>query len=151
MDVKDVRNIAYRIKGCDNYYMELKALQEDLEFFTLYIKRNQKSTKFGFRIIPTEFSYTKSLSDIFEATGFYKDNIEDTYCMFILLKSIILDIYNETNIYTNEEINKFNAFLRNDYGLEMKDYIGDFVNCSLGHNTTKTKLLTILGEDLGND
>lgn len=81
MDLKDVRNIAYRIKGCDNYYMELEALQEDLEFFTLYIKRNQKSTKFGFRIIPTEFSYTKSLSDIYEAAGFYKDNIEDTYCI----------------------------------------------------------------------
>lgn len=150
MDIKDVRNIAMNIKG-EEYYGELNTLKDDLKFFQMFIRKNQKSTKFGFRIIPTEFSYTKSLSDIYEATGFYKDNIEDTYCIFILLKSIILDIYNKTNIYTNEEINKFNAFLRNDYGLEMKDYIGDFVNCSLGHSATKSKLLTIIGEDLGND
>ena len=91
------------------------------------------------------------MPDIYSALGFYKENLEDVYAIFIVLKAIIQDLYEETNIYTNEEICNFNRFLRNDYGLEMKDYIGDFVGCSHGYSATKSKLLTIIGEDIGND
>ena len=150
MDIKDVRNIAMNIKG-EEYYGELNTLKDDLKFFQMFIRRNQNSKRFGFRIIPIEFPFTMSLPDIYKATGFYDENLEDTYAIFIVLKAIILDLYKETNIYTNEEINRFNAFLRNDYGLEMKDYIGDFVGCSHGCGGVAVKLMTILGEDIGND
>ena len=38
-----VVDIARRMIGTDIYYQKLNALKEDVEFFTLYMKRNKKS------------------------------------------------------------------------------------------------------------
>lgn len=50
MNKTDIKRIVYNHLK-DDYYTKLRALESDVEFFTLYMKRNQKSEfRFDLRI-----------------------------------------------------------------------------------------------------
>ena len=50
----------------------------------------------------------------------------------MLLKFIIEDIYNNTSVYTDKEINNFFDYFEKYDETFIENYIGDFVGCSSG-------------------
>lgn len=142
MELKDVRHLAIEIKG-DDYYEEFRLLKSDMEFFNMYIQRNKQSN-FSFILIPTQFSYYKPFKDVYEAFALGEGYLEEVYFIYTVLKSIILDVYNETNKISNDVIKEFNLFMKHDLELDMCDYVSGFVGCSHGTQGTLKRIYDIL-------
>lgn len=126
---KTVINMAQNVIGMDTYYQKLNALKEDVEFFTLYMKRNKKSD-FDFNI-RVSYSYSfRAFNDIWKKYDYYQKNLETAFSEFIVLKNIIEDLYNGNDIYTDSEIMEFIEYFQKYDETHICDYIGDFVGCS---------------------
>ena len=130
MNEKTVISIAQNAISMDTYYQKLNALKEDVEFFTLFMKRNKKSD-FDFNIRVSYSCSFKAFNDIWEKYDYYQKNLETAFSEFIVLKSIIEDLYNGTGIYTDAEIHIY-------------DYIGDFIGCSRGIADVERQLSIIM-------
>lgn len=142
MTIRELRHIAIKIKG-DAYYEELRLLNDDIEFFSSYIRRNKKSN-FGFVLIPCQQSTYEVFKDILESCGeLLSHDIEDSYAIYTVMRSIINDLQNETGIYTPDEIRHLSEFLKHDYDLKVEDYVQCFVGCSRGVISVKQRLYEI--------
>lgn len=146
MKYDDVRHIVIREMG-DKYYSQLHDLKEDMEFFTLYLQRNKKCDGFYYTIIPCEsFAGFKAFIDIYEQFGYGQSYLEEVYTIFKALKLIVLDIYNETNKFTHEEVKEFAEYFEHNLELDIREYVYLFIGCSHGTAGTVSKLQEILEE-----
>lgn len=136
-------DIARKVVGTDIYYQKLNALKEDVEFFTLYMKRNKKSD-FNFDIRISYSCSFKAFNDIWEKYDYYQKNLETACSEFIVLKSIIEDLYNGTGIYTDAEIREFIEYFQKYNETHIYDYIGDFIGCSRGITDVEKQLSIIM-------
>lgn len=136
-------DIARKVVGTDIYYQKLNALKEDVEFFTLYMKRNKKSD-FNFDIRISYSCSFKAFNDIWEKYNYYQKNLETAFSEFIVLKSIIEDLYNGTGIYTDAEIREFIEYFQKYNETHIYDYIGDFIGCSRGITDVEKQLSIIM-------
>lgn len=136
-------DIARKVVGTDIYYQKLNALKEDVEFFTLYMKRNKKSD-FNFDIRISYSCSFKAFNDIWKKYDYYQKNLETAFSEFIVLKSIIEDLYNETGIYTDAEIREFIEYFQKYNETHIYDYIGDFIGCSRGITDVEKQLSIIM-------
>ena len=130
MDANDIKRIVYNHLK-DDYYTKLRALESDIEFFTLYMKRNQKS-EFRFDLRVSQGMSYKAFDHIWKKYGWYKDELETAFAEYILLKMVITNIYEETNIFTEAEIKAFIDYFEKCGETIINDYISDFVGCSMG-------------------
>ena len=73
MNEKTVISIAQNAISMDTYYQKLNALKEDVEFFTLFMKRNKKSD-FDFNIRVSYSCSIKAINDIWEKYENYQKN-----------------------------------------------------------------------------
>lgn len=138
-----VVDIARRMIGTDIYYQKLNALKEDVEFFTLYMKRNKKSD-FNFDIRISYSCSFRAFNDIWKKYDYYQKNLEKAFSEFIMVKNIIEDIYNGTGIYTDTEIREFIEYFQRYDETHICDYVGDFIGCSRGIANVEDQLNTIL-------
>lgn len=138
-----VVDIARRMIGTDIYYQKLNALKEDVEFFTLYMKRNKKSD-FNFNIRISYSCSFRAFNDIWKKYDYYQKNLEKAFSEFIMVKNIIEDIYNGTDIYTDTEIREFIEYFQRYDETHICDYVGDFIGCSRGIANVEDQLNTIL-------
>lgn len=138
-----VIDIARRMIGTDIYYQKLNALKEDVEFFTLYMKRNKKSD-FNFDIRISYSCSFRAFNDIWEKYDYYQKNLEKAFSEFIMLKNIIEDMYNGTGIFTDAEIRDFIEYFQKYDETHICDYVGDFIGCSRGIANVEEQLNTIL-------
>lgn len=138
-----VIDIARRMIGTDIYYQKLNALKEDVEFFTLYMKRNKKSD-FNFDIRISYSCSFRAFNDIWKKYDYYQKNLEKAFSEFIMLKNIIEDMYNGTGIFTDAEIRDFIEYFQKYDETHICDYVGDFVGCSRGIANVEEQLNTIL-------
>lgn len=136
-------DIARKVVGTDIYYQKLNALKEDVEFFTLYMKHNKKSD-FNFDIRISYSCSFKAFNDIWEKYDYYQKNLETAFSEFIVLKSIIEDLYNGTGIYTDAEIREFIEYFQKYNETHIYDYIGDFIGCSRGITDVEKQLSIIM-------
>lgn len=136
-------DIARKVVGTDIYYQKLNALKEDVEFFTLYMKRNKKSD-FNFDIRISYSCSFKAFNDIWEKYDYYQKNLETAFSEFIVLKSIIENLYNGTGIYTDAEIREFIEYFQKYNETHIYDYIGDFIGCSRGITDVERQLSIIM-------
>ena len=143
MNEKTVISIAQNAISMDTYYQKLNALKEDVEFFTLFMKRNKKSD-FDFNIRVTYSCSFKAFNDIWEKYDYYQKNLETAFSEFIVLKSIIEDLYNGTGIYTDAEIREFIEYFQKYNETHIYDYIGDFIGCSRGIADVERQLSIIM-------
>lgn len=99
MDVNEIKQLIKKSKmengmtkdeATLNYYDELSLLLEDIEYFTLYLKRH-KTSKFNFDIKVNYGSSSKSFMDIWKLYEYRKDreSIDATFAKFSLLQAII--------------------------------------------------------------
>ena len=150
MSYEDVRRNAILVKGVDQYYEELRLLKEDLQFFSLYISRNRKSS-FYFRIVPCQLD-GMVFNDIYRAYGFCELYIERVYATFTLMKSIVFDVYNnvchdeERHIY-DDVIIVFNEYLKDKLELDLYDYVRSFVGSDSGTTATIKRISEILKDE----
>lgn len=150
MSYEDVRRNAILVKGVEKYYEELRLLKEDLQFFSLYISRNRKSS-FYFRIVPCQLD-GMTFNDIYRAYGFCELYIEQVYATFTLMKSIVFDVYNnvchdeERHIY-DDIIIMFNEYLKYELELDLYDYVRSFVGSDSGTTATIKRISEILKDE----
>lgn len=133
MDKEKVKKVVCRLLTPDIYYKKFRALESDVNFFKLYMKRNQKS-EFRFDLRISCNGSFKAFDDIWKKYG-YKNNDDDlevTFSEFMLLQMIITDIYEETNIFTNKEIKEFIDYFEQYEETLIENYVSDFIGCSRG-------------------
>lgn len=143
MNEELIIDIARKVVGTDIYYQKLNALKEDVEFFTLYMKRNKKSD-FDFNIRISYSCSFRAFNDIWKKYDYYQKNLETAFSEFIVLKSIIEDLYNGTGIYTDAEIREFIECFQKYNEIHIYDYIGDFIGCSRGIADVEKQLSIIM-------
>ena len=145
MKFEDVRHLVLREYG-DEYYNEFNKLEEDMDFFNLYLHRNKKCDTFHYTIIPCENCVAFSaFIDIYKQYGY--GYLEETYTIFKALKLIVLDVYNETNKFTHDEIRDFVEYFKNELELNVVDYAYCFIGCSHGTAATVAKIQSIIDRD----
>ena len=104
----------------DEYFEKLFALQEDIEFFNLYMKRNKKSRY----ELSVKVSAGRAFDDVWKKYGYGtdKDSIERTFAEITLLDAVFVDL--------NDEIRSFKSSFEMYDETKMEDYISDFIGCS---------------------
>lgn len=138
---EDVKRIVYNHLK-DDYYIKLRDLESDVDFFNLYMKRNSKS-EFRFNLRISYIGSYRAFDDIWKRYGWLRSELESAFAEFYLLRFVILDIYENTNIYTDEEIRDFISYFERYDELKIKDYVSDFVGCSLGCSSVCSKIYVI--------
>ena len=116
----------------DEYYKKLFALQEDIEFFNLCMKRNKKSEYE--LVVKVKIGAGRAFDDVWKKYGYGtdKDSIERAFAETTLLSIIFKDMYDGTDIYSDDEIRSFKFSFEMYDETKMKDYISDFIGCSHG-------------------
>ena len=97
MDKDDVKRIVYNHLK-DDYYIKLRALENDIDFFLMYMERNKKSD-FRFDLRISHNGSFKAFNDIWKKYGYHKSEVETAFSEYMLLKFIIEDIYNNAIKY----------------------------------------------------
>lgn len=143
MNLSKVKSIARELCG-DSYYEELRLLKDDISFFTSYMRRNKKS-HFNFDLRVSQLGSYWAFDKLWRSCGYGESYIEDVYAIFEVLKRMIVSIYEDRRItFTNKEIKDFNEWLRQDYEYDLRDFVNDFVNCSIGVSETISKIRAIV-------
>ena len=138
MDKNDVKRIVYGLLK-EDYYKKLRALESDINFFSMYMERNKKSDfRFDLRI-SHEGSF-KAFDVIWRKYGYHKDEIETAFSEYMLLRLIICDVYDETNIFTADEILTFIMYFERYEDTLVNDYVGDFIGCSHACHSVMDKI-----------
>ena len=118
----------------ETFYEDVVNLKEDLEFFTLYLKRNKKS-KFNFNISFSKGLNTKFLNDLYtKSYGYHTNYLEKLYKEYLIAIHFFNTLYDaECEVVYNEDTLKtiYNHFL-NLHSMKLEDYVGDFIGCSRG-------------------
>lgn len=147
MNVEDIKNIIInsKIMEYDEFYKKVKQIKEDVDFFDMYIRRNKRCDR-PFTILPCSAS-DKAFIDIYNAFGFYSENIENVYAIYVLMKTIIEDIYDKTMKFNSNQIREFAEFIESDFNLNLKNYVTCFIGCSHGCSATMNDLCDILCDE----
>lgn len=148
MDVMDVIETAKRLfEDREEYFKELKALKEDINFFDMYMKRNKKSNA-DFVVRISYKGTFKAFDDIWKKYAYDKSDMTIVFSEFIVLKAIIQDIYEDTNRFTKNTKKEFIDYFE-QYGETMvKDYVSEFIGCSRGCMAVLGKIQQIKAEKI---
>ena len=149
MTIKDIMRLAQHSKGIDEYYETFRLLQSDLDFFKMYLARDKKSPGFWFKVVPVGLGTVKAFEDIIRAYGLSDSYLEEEYAIYLLLKDIILDVYNNSDDrqYPDAVIYEFAVWLQKELGLSITYYVTDFVGCSQGCLNTTSELSKIIDKE----
>ena len=147
MNIEDIKNIITdsKIMEYSEFYEKVKQIKEDVDFFDMYIRRNKRCGR-PFTILPCSAS-DRAFIDIYNAFGFYSENIEDVYAIYVLMKTIIEDIYDKTKQFNSDQIREFAEYIESDFNLNIRDYVTCFIGCSHGCSATMNDLCDILGDE----
>ena len=147
MNIEDIKNIITnsKIMEYSEFYTKVKQIKEDVDFFNMYVRRNKTCDR-PFTILPCSAS-DKAFIDIYNAFGFYSEYIEDVYAIYVLMKAIIEDIYNQTMKFNSGHIREFAEYIKDDFDLNIKNYVTCFIGCSHGCSATLNDLCDILGDE----
>lgn len=132
-----------------SFYNEVRELEEDLEFFNLYIKRNKKS-KFDFNISFSKGLNTSFLTYLYTKSYGYKiRELETLYSEYLVACHFFKTLYEEEDeiVYSDEDLKDiYNHFL-NLHELKLENYVTDFIGCSRGCTDVYSKILELVKED----
>ena len=147
MNIEDIKNtiINSKIMEYSEFYKKVKQIKEDVDFFDMYVRRNKTSDR-PFTIIPCSAS-DRAFIDIYNAFGFYSEYIEDVYSIYVLMKAIIEDIYDQTMKFNSGQIREFAEYIESDFNLNIRDYVTCFIGCSHGCSATMNDLCDILNAE----
>lgn len=149
MNIKDIMKLAKDAVGIDRYFEDYRLLKDDLDFFKLYLSRNRKSTGFWFKAVPVGVGTFRVFEEIMKAYGISDSYLEEEYAIYIMMRDIILDVYQNiqhdaSRKYTDSIVQDFHRCIAKECGLDTRQYVSDFIGCSIGTSATITALEKIL-------
>lgn len=145
MTKSNITHIVYTLMK-DEYYKQLRELENDIEFFLLYMERNKKSP-FRFQLKISHASSFHAFDDIWKKYGYQKDEIETAFSEYMMLRLMIIDIYENTNIFKKDCIKEFITYFEQYEDTKILNYISDFIGCSRGCTAVARKIETLLQGD----
>ena len=121
----------------DNFYKTANDLQEDLTFLHLLVKRNRKSP-FCFDVIPHKSCMDYHFwHDLFKKSwgghtelDYVRKMLCDYYIAYNFFESIQGETVNSDVKWTFEVMQLAYEYFKNLHNIDLKDYVGSFVNCS---------------------
>lgn len=131
----------------DDAMVEARTLQDDIEFFMLYMKREKKS-RFNFSL-----QFSRGLTNSFFRDLWYryyymfKDDLYGMLKEYYAVYHAMHDLDDSTNEYSDSDILELCNWFQNEYSMELVDYVGDFIGGSIGVTATKEKLMKIAGNN----
>lgn len=114
-------------------YREMHPLNEDLIFLKMLVNRNVKSV-FGYDIIPNRGMCRSFLRELY--LQYYYCNEKETDILlteYEVVKKMFYIIDNEEiNDGTESMIKEVSNYFTDHYGMNICDYVNDFIGCSRG-------------------
>ncbi len=122
MTIQDIKQKAQKLKGSTNYWDNVHSIQNDLNFMNILVKElNTCPFAFEVRIANKPFDI------IFKDWCYNITYVESAYAVYVVLDSLIRDIYNETGMYTDKEKHDYLEWC---YDSEIDVF--KFVRCTIG-------------------
>ncbi len=130
-------------------FRESCELKEDYIYLQIMIDRN-KTSSFAFELIPNKSKLLQTLWN-----NYYKTSLDDLNVMlteYMVAKKFIEGMYNE--LLESPEIKSLEAkfevfrYFQNIWELDLTNYVGDFIGCSMGCTETMKKLCKLNKEHL---
>lgn len=140
----------------ESFWQELRDLQEDIQFFRLFMKRNKKSM-FQFDVLFTNGITNKFLIHLWDLYGRYDNDecIQYILTEYKVAKRLMEQVYekgpNEKYAVNDMEETRLNrekkmqivAYFMNKHKLKLSDYVSDFIGCSKGCAGVSSELIEI--------
>lgn len=130
--------------GTDEFWKELRLLKSDIEFFTLYMKRESKSI-FNFSVKVSKGMSNKLFDHLCNWHGINfsylkEEDLTKVFSEFIVLETMIKYLDDSTICnFSEEEINDIIYYFER-YDFSIEKYIGEFIGCSMGVSAVDKKL-----------
>lgn len=127
MNAINIRSMAIKLCG-EDIYDDLQILEDDIKFFTAYMRRNKKS-KFSFSIRLSHGMSRRAFDDIWSQYYYSMRDFDVVYFSYIILRKFIFTLESGDPIDT-ELYSKFIESFEHTYDLKVEDYVADFIGCS---------------------
>ena len=138
MTIQDIKQKAWELKGSTNYWDNVHSIQDDLELLNRLAKRIKTCS------YPLETHIgNRAFDKIFQMWCYNTSYTEDAYATFVVLESLIMDIYNETHQYTEDEIAEYFQWFY-DCDIDVVEYVRYFIDCSRGISGTMAEVSKLL-------
>lgn len=124
-------------------YKEASVLKEDIDFFKLYMKREKKSD-FSFDVRFSKGMGTAFFNDLWD--NYYRMFTDDLHCMIfehMIVYRLMKSLDDNLNTYTEEQVATILEYFEKEYSMDLEDYVGNFIGCSLGCSGVLQKLRDI--------
>lgn len=140
MDLNDIKQRAWELKGATNYWTEIHAIKDDLNLLNPLAKRIKTCS------FPLEVRIANRAFDmIFKDWCYNVTYVEDVYAVYTMLTEIVRDICNESEKYTNKEKHDFLEWCY-DSNIDVDKFIRYTIDCSRGIGGTIAKVDEIMRE-----
>ena len=119
-----------------------KLFIEDYQFFSLYMKRNAKSS---ISFIPNALD----ISMQYCINNYTKDEqgLARAFCVYCICRQIILDMQEWNKpVYTEQELTKLLRYMVNHECVDIKIFANQYISCSSVHPTIVAKIQKIIDE-----
>lgn len=138
MTIQDIKQKAWELKGSTNYWDNVHSIQDDLELLNRLAERIKTCS------YPLETHIgNRAFDKIFQKWCYNTSYTEDAYATFVILESLIMDIYNETHQYTEDEIAEYFQWFY-DCDIDVVEYVRYFIDCSRGISGTMAEVSKLL-------
>lgn len=144
-----LRNFIGTHIGWESFYNEFRLLESDFNFFTLFMKREAKSS-FNFEVRITRGMSNKVFEDLWNSYGRYGDSstLETVYALFCALKLIIVELNSDGRKLEDKVIKEMVTYVERYGDIKVSNYVGDFVGCSHSCIYVSKALTEIMGEEV---
>lgn len=140
MDLNDIKQRAWELKGATNYWTEIHAIKDDLNLLNPLAKRIKTCS------FPLEVRIANRAFDmIFKDWCYNVTYVEDVYAVYTMLTEIVRDICNESEKYTNKEKHDFLEWCY-DSNIDVDKFIRYTIDCSRGIAGTLCEVDKIMRE-----
>lgn len=140
MDLNEIKQRAWELKGATNYWTEIHAIHDDLELINCLAKRIRTCS------FPLEARVANRAFDmIFKDWCYNLNYVEDAYAVYIMLTEIVWCVYNDTDKYTDKEKHDFLEWCY-DSGIDVSEFVRYTIDCSRGITGTISKIDKIMRE-----
>ena len=136
----DIKMKAWELKGSTNYWDAIHKIEDDLKLMNPLIKR-LKTCPFALEVRIAN----KPFDMIFKDWCYNITYVEDVYAVYVVLDSLVRDIYNETGMYTDKEKHDYLEWCY-DSGIDISEFVKYTIGCSRGITGTLCEVDKIMRE-----
>ena len=138
--MNDIKTKAQELKGSTNYWDAIHKIEDDLKLMNPLIKR-LKTCPFALEVRIAN----KPFDMIFRDWCYNITYVEDVYAVYVVLDSLVRDIYNETGMYTDKEKHDFLEWCYTSE-IDVSEFIRYTIDCSRGIAGTLCEVDKIMRE-----